>query len=309
MIDIEKLYTEQLQIWPLAKTNYEQLQSIVYKEFNFSGFTIKTQFNPERIRSANAKVDEKSLQQRACFLCPENLPETQVSIEYPPHYAILVNPYPIFPEHLTIPDRRHLPQSIQGRMKDMLCLAKDLPNHTLLYNGPKSGASAPDHFHFQAVNRKIMPIEQDIHLQANKTLLTEEKSGNTYYLKNYLRKTFLLESQDTDWLLRKFETIYAFLQTLHPGDEEPKFNVMLWFEKEAGYLVIFPREQHRPREFFETGEKQILVSPGIVDMAGLLVIARKEDFEKLDKKLITDIYSQVSISDEEEQKIIKYIRG
>jgi hypothetical protein len=306
MIDINKLYKEQLPIWSLVKTNYEQMQSIVCKEFIFNGFTIKAQFNPERIRSASAQVDEKSLIQRPCFLCPKNLPETQLGIEYPPHYHILVNPYPIFQEHLTIPDKRHLPQSIEGRMKDMIHLAKDLPGYTLLYNGPQSGASAPDHFHFQAANRNIMPVEKDVFSNKNKTLIKEEKDGSIYYLKKYLRSAFLFESKDTDWLLNQFDGFFRILQSLHSGNDEPKLNILLWYENETGYLVVFPRSQHRPRQFFETEEKQLLVSPGIVDMAGLLIIARKEDFEKLDKELIADIYSQVSISDEEEQKIIEY---
>jgi ATP adenylyltransferase/5',5'''-P-1,P-4-tetraphosphate phosphorylase II len=301
---IDKLHTTQLQAWPLAKENYKQLESVVYKSFDFDGLTIKTQFNPGRIRSANAKVDAQSILQRPCFLCPQNRPEVQLEIDYPPHYNILLNPYPIFPQHLTIAVRQHLPQSIEGRMTDMLRLAKDLPGYTLLYNGPQAGASAPDHFHFQAVSRNVMPVEQEIHSFRYKTLIRETKTGKIHYLKNYLRKTFVCESKDPNELQAFFEAFYRILQALHPENHEPKFNIMLWFENETGYLVLFPREKHRPKEFFETGENQLLVSPGLVDMAGLLIIARKEDFEKLNKDLIADIYSQVSISDEEAQHII-----
>ncbi|MDR3218083.1 MAG: DUF4922 domain-containing protein [Dysgonamonadaceae bacterium] len=303
MLAIKELYKEQLENWPLVTTNYAQLQSAIYREFVFEGFTVKAQFNPERIRSANAKVDAQSVQQRACFLCPANLPEVQKKIAYPPHYNILVNPYPIFPEHLTIADQRHLRQSIEGRAEDMLRLAQDLQAHILLYNAPESGASAPDHFHFQAVNKGCMPIEQDITEAGNKLLLKEGKEGNIYCLKNYLRTAFLLESANITWLQENFKQILYTMNDLHSGQTEPKCNLMLWFENGTGHWVIFPREKHRPTAFYETGDAQLLVSPGIVDMAGLLVIAREEDFEKLNADLIRDIYAQVSISEEEAQKI------
>ncbi|MDR3340279.1 MAG: DUF4922 domain-containing protein, partial [Candidatus Symbiothrix sp.] len=302
MVDIKELYKEQSEKWPLVKTNYAQLQSAIYREFVFDGFTVKAQFNPERIRSASAKVDAQSLQQRACFLCPANLPEVQKVIAYPPHYNILVNPFPIFPEHLTIADQRHLRQSIEGRAEDMLRLAQDLADYVLLYNAPEAGASAPDHFHFQAVNKGFMPIEQDITEAGNKLLLKEEKEGRIYCLNNYLRAAFLLESAHTTWLLENFKQMLYLMNELHPGQTEPKCNLMLWFENGIGHWVIFPREKHRPAAFYETGDAQLLVSPGIVDMAGLLVIAREEDFKKLNTDLIRDIYAQVSISGEEVQK-------
>jgi hypothetical protein len=308
MIEIQKLYKEQLQAWPQAKTNYEQLQSVTYREFDFHGFTVKAQFNPERIRSAGAKVDEKSLQQRPCFLCPDNRPSVQTAIDYPPHYSILINPYPIFPEHLTIPDKRHLPQSIEGRITDMLQLAKELSEYTLMYNGPRSGASAPDHFHFQAAMRNAMPFEQDVHAYKNKIRIQTTDYGSIYYMKDYLRRVFLFESTDSNWLLDKFYQFSSILQSPHYNSIPFDLNILLWFEDKTGYLAAFPRGQHRPSHFFATGTAQLLVSPGIVDMAGLLILVRKEDFDKLDNKLIVDIYSQVSISIEEEQEIISRIK-
>jgi diadenosine tetraphosphate (Ap4A) HIT family hydrolase len=306
-LQIENLYKKQFQLWPFAEANYKHLQSAVYRDFDWGGMSIKVQFNPGRIRSASAKVDEKSIEQRPCFLCPQNRPEIQLSIDYSLHYSILVNPYPIFPRHLTIAEKRHMPQAIEGRMNDMAGLARDLSGYTLLYNGPQSGASAPDHFHFQAVPRNSMPVEREIHSFEGRMPLRKEKAGSIYYLKNYLRKAFLFTSKDTDWLLRESSEFFKVLHELHPENEEPKMNLLLWFENETGHLVVFPRRQHRPKEFFETGEKQLVVSPGIIDMGGLLIIARKEDFGKLNKERIAGIYEQVSMADEEEKLLLKQL--
>lgn len=308
MINIERFYQEQLRTWQLARDNYEQLNSLVYKEFVIEGVSVIVQFNPSRIRSAQAVVDEKSIAQRPCFLCPENRPKEQMSIQFPPYYDILVNPYPIFSRHLTIAENRHMPQLVKGRMSDMLNLATTLTGYTILYNGPESGASAPDHFHFQACKSEILPIEKEISNPAFKEKIIEEELGEVYYMKNYLRKAFVYKSEDKNWLLRKFDELYKLLHKFHPDTMEPKFNIITWCDQEIGYLIVFPRRQHRPRQFYETGAKQLLISPGVVDMAGQLIVVREEDYKKMNEDVIADIYSQITISDEEEKNIVEQLR-
>lgn len=158
---IHNLLTEQLASWETARNNYAALSGVRVKELNVNGIPYKVQFNPARIVSSGARVDAKSIQERKCFLCPANLPPVQKGIPFSGHYNILVNPFPIFPRHLTIPELAHTPQRIASRFTDMLELAGALTEYTIFYNGPKCGASAPDHAHFQAGNKGFMPIEKD----------------------------------------------------------------------------------------------------------------------------------------------------
>ncbi|MDR0866076.1 MAG: DUF4922 domain-containing protein, partial [Candidatus Symbiothrix sp.] len=159
---VKDLLCDQLEEWSLVKSNYEALKNVKSKEFQFDGFIIKVQFNPARIVSSAAKIDAKSIQERKCFLCPANLPKEQTGIPFGNDYQLLVNPFPIFPEHFTIPTYKHTDQLIIHRYGDMLDLAKSMDKYTVFYNGPKCGASAPDHAHFQAGIKGFLPLENEI---------------------------------------------------------------------------------------------------------------------------------------------------
>ncbi|MDH8702256.1 hypothetical protein M2138_001616 [Dysgonomonadaceae bacterium PH5-43] len=295
MIDVNAFFEKQLKDWKTISDNYSALKNIQCKTVSFDEFYIKVQYNPERIRSSVANVDKKSIAKRPCFLCDANRPQEQESINYPPCYYLLVNPYPIFPQHLTIPDRKHNPQLIKGRIGDMLSLANDLPDFTILYNGPKCGASAPDHFHFQAGNKGVLPIERDVISYKRKVIINKEHKGTLYRLENYLRECLVFESKDKEWLCASFEDYYEYQHKLQPLEEEPMFNLICWKDNDTWKLVVFPRKQHRPRQYFEEGKSNILLAPGVVDFGGVLVVPREEDFIKLDKDLITDIYSQLTL--------------
>ena len=158
---VNKLFDEQLAEWPLAGSNYRALDQVRTKLFEDGKALYKVQFNPARIASSSAKVDTQSIRARACFLCPHHLPAEQRGIAFKTHYRILVNPFPIFPRHLTIPDLQHVDQRIEGRIDDMLDLAQELDHYVVFYNGPQCGASAPDHFHFQAGNKGLLPVEEN----------------------------------------------------------------------------------------------------------------------------------------------------
>jgi len=301
------LLAKQVITWPLAKENYHKLKDINIKSFDMGGFTIKVQFTPSRILSSNAKVDQQSILNRKCFLCEKNLPLEQEWLPFGPDYYILCNPYPIFPEHFTIATREHVPQQINSRFNDFLSLTKSLDAHTLFYNGPSSGASAPDHAHFQAVTRGIMPIDNEIgYLKQGKIAVS---SGNAvlYSFTHYLRNGLLIQSDNHDTVSNLFQKVYSSLPIL-PGEIEPRMNLFGLYENDNWIIILIPRKEHRPKQFYEEGENRILVSPGAADMGGLFITARYEDFEKITVEIIRDIYRQISFSAYEIQEITSVIQ-
>lgn len=300
------LFHSQLNEWEMAKTNFDALQKVESKEFDFSDFIIKVQFNPARIQSSAAKVDAKSIQERKCFLCPNNLPVVQKGIPFGSDYQVLVNPFPIFPEHFTIPAFQHTDQLILDRYGDMLELAKAMDNYTIFYNGPKCGASAPDHAHFQAGIKGFLPIENDIK-NIQKEIITKSSDLTTYVLKNYLRNAFLIETNNKDAAIEFFKQLYALLE-LKEDDKEPMMNILTWYEAGKWYSVIFPREKHRPDCFYGEGEDNLLISPASVDLGGVFITPLEKDFKKITKEDIKDILKEISISDEKVQSVIDKLK-
>ena len=296
MIHIEDFFSEQLESWDLARQNYDMLHQVVCKTFHWKGFDVKLQFNPDRIHSAMAKVEDKKTAKTTCFLCAENRPKEQKGIPFLRKYKILLNPFPIFPIHLTIAANRELPQLIKGRLRDMLDLATELPDFSILYNGAKSGASIPNHFHFQAGNKGFLPIEEDVKNPDLKVVFDTEEEVTVAYLKNYLREAFVIESEYKYLIVRQFYKIYDRLHQLQPTEKEPMFNLITWKEDEKWTLVVFPRKQHRPSQFYANETDQIIISPGVVDMGGMLITVREEDFQKIDPTIIEDIFNQITLS-------------
>lgn len=268
---IVALFDHQLQSWPLAVENYDALKKIRIKSFNFGAYNIKVQFNPARAVSSLAKVDAKTIEKRPCFLCAANRPAEQEGIDFKGKYDILVNPFPICDKHLTIALKEHLPQEIKPYFEDMLELAEAMPDFLMLYNGPQSGASAPDHFHFQAGNIDFFDNQIDIFQEG-------------------LIEKFTIESADKKDIEEKFNELYAALQV---DDEEPMMNLFCQFKPEGWALTIYPRKKHRPEQYYDEGIRQIMISPGAIDMTGVLIVAREEDFEKITKEDIKDIFKQV----------------
>jgi len=272
--DIQTLFDEQLQSWPLAAKNYEALENIRVKVFDFGAYTINVQFNPARAVSSLAKLDTKTIEARPCFLCAANRPKEQKGIDFKGKYGVLVNPFPICQKHFTIASNIHEPQLISPeKLDDMLDLAEALPDFVILYNGPQSGASAPDHFHFQAGNVDFFHQPVDV-------------------FQDGLIDKRVFSSPHNETITRAFWQLYKELQT---NEEEPKMNIFCQFKDKEFVLTVYPRKQHRPRQFFAEGIAQLMVSPGAIDMTGTLIIAREEDFEKITKDDIKDIFKQVSL--------------
>jgi ATP adenylyltransferase/5',5'''-P-1,P-4-tetraphosphate phosphorylase II len=303
--DIEKFFTSQLREWDLAGNNYLNLDKATRRTLVLEhGCRIDLQFNPSRMRSSAAKVDKKSVSERTCFLCESNLPDMQRWLVFDGKYNIMVNPYPIFPRHLTVSLREHENQRIRGRFADMLKLAGELVDFTVFYNGPRCGASAPDHFHFQAGSRGIMPIENEFRSLPG-SLISEQSGCRTFTIDNYHRHVIVIEGKNVSALEEIFVNIYDILQRLQENEEdEPMVNILAGRESEYWRVFIFPRRAHRPVQYFMEGSQGVLVSPASVDFGGLWITVRQEDFQNLDPVVVSDMFDQVSLGKQEWNRLI-----
>lgn len=291
---ISNLLNEQLTSWEMARNNYAALSEVQVKELNVNGISYKIQFNPARLVSSGAKVDAKSIQERKCFLCPANLPSVQKGISFGGHYNILINPFPIFPRHLTIPEELHVDQRIIIRFGDMLDLAQALSEYTIFYNGPKCGASAPDHAHFQAGNKGFMPIEKDWRTQVDGKV-AEYGKAVLWHLNDAPRATLIIESEEKKTVLELFNLIYRSLP-LKEDEEEPMMNVLTLYENDKWIVFIFPRARHRPACYAAEGEANLLSSPASVDLGGVFIMPVEKDFRKITASDLTQILCEVCLS-------------
>jgi hypothetical protein len=271
--EIEVLFASQQQDWEQLRNAVEQMKSIRRKSFRWgSDFAVNVELNPARLRSATAKREKAEIEKRPCFLCETNRPKVQKGIPFLEKYIILCNPFPILQQHVTIALHSHVPQRIRRKMDDMLRLVESLPNHIVFYNGAKSGASAPDHFHFQAGMKQPALLQGD----------------------NELRSCMAIESESKEEAVEFFEEVYRYLSHHQPDEDEPMMNVVAFMEKGKYRIHIFPRKTARPKQYYAEGAKKLLVTPGALDMAGLFTVVREEDFEKITQQDIEDIYAQVS---------------
>lgn len=300
----------QLAKWQTARTNHEALNQIETRRFELAGNTITIQFNPARAVSTCAKVDKSSIEARKCFLCPENKPNEQdeiiISLDEP--FSLRINPYPILPGHLTISSLKHQDQVLADKT------IRQLPGkliswleeyfasgYVLFYNGAKCGASAPDHFHFQAVKQSDVPVIQQWERLMETAVREKEiktENGNTYssfQITSYICPIQVFICNHSADILPEMINQYLESLPLHEGESEPRYNLFAWQDKQRGFtMAYFPREEHRPACYTATGGEQLLVSPGALDMAGLLVTPRKEDFYKITESDITQIYKEVA---------------
>jgi len=303
------LVAQQKTTWEMAAKNYNGLNRVQTRIFDFGHFKIMTQFNPERIRSSAAKTDAKSIAKRPCFLCLKNLPIEQKGILFQNNYLVLTNPFPIFPVHLTIPHLEHTPQRISGFFGDMLRLSRELNDFTIFYNGPQTGASAPDHFHFQAGNKGLLPIEAEFTalLKNHAKVLLQNNDLTVFSVTNYLRRFIAVQSANNAAIQNIFNLILELLPA--KTDEEPLLNILSNFKKGVWQVILFPREKQRPSHFYRDDEKQIVVGPASVELGGVLILPRLEDFEKINKKTIEEIYDEVTISEDVFIQIVQQIKS
>jgi hypothetical protein len=293
------LLQQQRGVWDLLRAGYDSLQSVKTRVFQFDGFQIKVQFNPGRMTSTAAKVDPRSIRERKCFLCTENLPAAQRGIPCDGEYLVLCNPFPIFPEHFTIASLRHTPQVIRNSFGSFLLITRDLgARYTVFYNGPKCGASAPDHLHFQAGNRSFLPIDDEFATIKGRSAarLLESSSLRVYRIEQCLRYGIAFESADAVILGRAFDALYGVLQEGAPAGDEPMLNVLGFYTSGQWRVLVFPRARHRPSFYFKEGDEKLLISPAAVELGGICTTPREQDFEKVTRDHILQLYEEVCIA-------------
>ena len=303
---ISRFFNRQLEKWDDARHRFRDLKHVETKKLSEE---VRLQFNPARIMSTGAKIDKKTLGERPCFLCDKNRPKEQMSQQIDERFHLLVNPFPILPVHFTIPARKHQPQAIYknyGEMHRFLSLHSEL---MVFYNGPKCGASAPDHLHFQAGTSGILPLQANWQrLSRNLTdiisLNDEEKIA---VVRDFIVPAFVIisKSEESD------ETLFHRLYKSMPmrGDEtEPMINIIAWRKEDEYISVVIPREKHRPEAYFAEGDAQVMVSPGALDMSGLIITPREEDFHKLTEESATTILQECGISTEKMNSIVTKLK-
>lgn len=312
---IEKFICDQLSVWPMAAENYRNLKKAETRTLPVGGLNVVLQYNPARKISSEAKLDKKSISERPCFLCPENRPQEQYNIDFEgrkgKRYRITLNPYPIFPSHLVISSTDHTPQSIWHRYPDMLDFVATNRKYACYYNGPESGASAPDHMHFQGCPRGMMPLEKAVdkllgsaRSHSELECLTNLKEAKLYHLNMFTRGIFVLRGATPKSVTKLFYRLADCASMTLGGEPEPKFNVISWFEdNEYRSLVIF-RSKHRPHNYFSDGPDHLSMSPGCADMGGVMVAPEESDYEKMTPELLSQVISEVSIGEDDEKALV-----
>lgn len=303
---VHKFFSAQLSEWELASNNYSRLKDVRTRQISFGSYNVFLQFNPERIRSTAARTDSSSVGARPCFLCRENRPARQRDLPFNDSYTILVNPFPIFRTHLTVTLNQHMDQRIRDRFSDLLALAEALSGFSVFYNGPACGASAPDHLHFQAGESGFMPLEKDFASGTfTRVIRSVNKTGMLVWV-GYNRGIITLKGRNKESLTALFEALYGKLAALSPDQPEPMMNIIAGHNQDSIIVHLIPRKAHRPVQYFASEEaKKIVVSPASVDLAGIIITPREEDFEKLDREAVSDIFRQVCMDDDEIEMIVK----
>ena len=304
---ISRFFNRQLEVWTDARHRFRDLKHVETRQFSDQ---LKLQWNPVRIVSTGAKIDKKTLGERPCFLCDKNRPKEQMSKQIDEKFHLLVNPFPILPVHFTIPARKHQPQLIYknyGEMHRFISLHSDL---MVFYNGPKCGASAPDHLHFQAGTNGILPLQTNWQrLSRNLTdiisLNDEEKIS---VVRDFIVPAFVIISKSAESDEALFRRLYKAMP--QRGDEtEPMMNIISWRKGEEFISVVIPREKHRPEAYFAEGDAQFVVSPGALDMSGLIITPREEDFRKLTEEKALSLLQECGVSEEKMNAIIAKLKA
>lgn len=312
---IEKFFSDQLSVWPMAASNFRALKNVEIRELDLDGVRVKLQHNPERIVSTKAEVDAESIAARPCFLCVENRPEEQIHLVFEGRkrrkYHVQLNPYPIFPNHLVIVRDKHRNQSIWKCFVDALDFSRKYQGYTVFYNGPMAGASAPDHMHFQACPQGLMPLEyavdgflNDISTGVNPLkYLNKVQDAEVYHYDKFTRGILAFRAKTAKSMAKLF---YKVLDTLaiKEGEQEPRFNLFTWYKDGEFRTMLMLRSELRSHHYYSQGEDHLTMSPGCADMAGMFVVPCAEDFAKLDSKLLAEMLEEVSIDEAAQQEVL-----
>ncbi|MBQ4484790.1 MAG: DUF4922 domain-containing protein [Prevotella sp.] len=317
-MEIKEFFNGQLAQWPEARQRYDDLAKVQTRDLQSGETTLRVQWNPARMVSTGAKIDVKSLEKRPCFLCSANRPQVQFSEPLEDatngdRYELLVNPFPILPMHFTVPLNGHEPQRIDGHYTMIHQLTAKFPDLTVFYNGPRCGASAPDHLHLQAGTGDLLPLRQHWSSLQNqlKTVFALNDDDSVALLHDFVVPAFVIRSKNAENDRRLFEKLYHQLSIINCQlsilSDEPMMNIVAWREADTMVSVIFPRRKHRPDCYFAEGDDQMLVSPGALDVAGLIITPRQHDFERITAEKAEKILQECAIDEVLAQQIAEKI--
>ena len=297
---LDRYFDRQLKLWPETRDRYRELSHVETRELSVGSSTFEVQFNPARIRSTGATISKEAVAARPCFLCKANRPAEQLTKIQNADYELLVNPYPILPMHFTIPMRRHQPQQIRGMYGEMIQLLKHYPDLMVFYNGPLCGASAPDHAHLQAGTSGVLPLQREWQrLSRNLTEVARRGEDATLsVMEDYPCAALVIQAHGRRSSERMFAALYHALPKV-PDQTEPMLNIVAWRVDDEYISVVFPRRKHRPDCYYKENDEKLLISPGALDMSGLLITPRREDFERLTAEQAEGILKECALSDEE----------
>ena len=306
---LQRFFNRQLEKWADARNRYNDLRNVRTRELAVGASSVLVQWNPARMVSTGASIDKKAVAERPCFLCEQNRPKEQTKKAVDSQFDLLVNPFPILPQHFTIPSVKHEPQRILNYYSEIHKLLDEYPELMVFYNGPKCGASAPDHAHFQAGTSGRLPLQLSWQrLSRNLTpLVSLNDDEDISVIEEYPCPALLIRSRSQYGDEQLFRRLYEALP-MQDDDAEPMMNIVSWRRNDDYLSVVFPRAKHRPDCYYAEGNDQFIISPGALDMAGLIITPRQEDFERLTPEKALGILSEVSLTKDEMQQVISRLK-
>ena len=298
--NIRAFFTHQLDTWDEIRQRYEALKHVGLKQLGHR----QLQYNPARMVSTGAQIDRQTIAQRACFLCEKNRPEEQLTIDLGDDFELMVNPFPVLPMHFTIVRKTHVSQTILENYTEIHRLLELFPELFVFYNGPMSGASAPDHMHFQAGIGQELPLMTVLRkLEKEQQVLIKQENGSSLSMFNTVSfNAFVIKSKVQETEMTLFKQLYAAMP-VREGEKEPRMNIVAWRDGSEDVIVVLPRDNHRPACYFEEGDRRMVISPGALDMAGLIITPREEDFNRMSEDKLTSILKEVSIKEKDMENI------
>ena len=298
--NIRAFFTHQLDTWDEIRQRYEALKHVGLKQLGHR----QLQYNPARMVSTGAQIDRQTIAQRACFLCEKNRPEEQLTIDLGDDFELMVNPFPVLPMHFTIVRKTHVPQTILENYTEIHRLLELFPELFVFYNGPMSGASAPDHMHFQAGIGQELPLMTVLRkLEKERQVLIKQGNGSSLSMFNTVSfNAFVIKSKAQETEMTLFKQLYAAMP-VREGEKEPRMNIVAWRDGSEDVIVVLPRDNHRPACYFEEGDRRMVISPGALDMAGLIITPREEDFNRMSEDKLISILKEVSIKEKDMENI------
>ena len=298
--NIRAFFTHQLDTWDDIRQRYEALKHVGLKQLGHR----QLQYNPARMVSTGAQIDHQTIAQRACFLCEKNRPEEQLTIDLGDDFELMVNPFPVLPMHFTIVRKTHVPQTILENYTEIHRLLELFPELFVFYNGPMSGASAPDHMHFQAGIGQELPLMTVLRkLEKEQQVLIKQGNGSSLSMFNTVSfNAFVIKSKAQETEMTLFKQLYDAMP-IREGEKEPRMNIVAWRDGSEDVIVVLPRDNHRPACYFEEGDRRMVISPGALDMAGLIITPREEDFNRMSEDKLISILKEVSIKEKDMKNI------